>query len=167
MRRLHILVVSAAAVAALALPSTAAATQTYLDTVTGVEIYATSTEGTFVGTANGDLPGSWEATIDHTVLSPSAVITGGSFSLSTAIGSIPTLVTGDVTGGTVTRLNPNATGCVNQYFGIDALLGGIGIGFSGTGTGEFTGLLTHYRKSIWGYCVTYAASVGGQFSLSF
>ncbi len=167
MHRLRALVVIAAAAGSLAVPSTAAATQTYLETVTGVEIYATSTEGTFVGTANGDLPGSWEATIDHTVLSPSAVITGGSFYLSTAIGSIPTLITGDVTGGTVTRLNPTATGCVNQYYGIDALLGGIGIGFSGTGTGEFAGQLTHYRKSIWGYCITYSASVGGQFSLSF
>jgi hypothetical protein len=165
---LHRLAVLAALVLALmALPAGAAATTTYLDTISGSEIYATSTEGTFVGSASGALPGSWEATIDHTPLSPNATITGGSFYLATTINSIPVAVSGDFTGGTVMRLNPDATRCVNQYLSINAYLSNVGIGFSGSGTGTFTGTLVHHRVLVFGYCVIYSATVTGSLSLSF
>jgi len=37
----------------------------------------------------------------------------------------------------------------------------------GAGSGAFTATLTHYRHSILGHCITYAASVSGTLSLSF
>jgi hypothetical protein len=151
----------------LVLPPVALASQTYTDSASGYEVYATSTEGTFIGTTSGVLPGSWGATIDHTPLSPNAEITGGSFYLSTAIGGYPVVVTGRFSGGTVTRTNPGATGCVNQYYSVDANLSNVGIGLSGSGTGSFVGTLTHHRTSIYGYCVTYSATITGQLSLTF
>lgn len=108
-----------------------------------------------------------EATIDHTPLSSSgATITGGSFSLSTVLGGYPTLVTGNFTGGTVTVEVPGY-GCKNQKFGIDGTLGDVGPWYSGSGTGRFSGTLTHYRQRVFGSCVTYAASVTGSLALTF
>ena len=49
------------AVLALAAPASALATQTYSDTISGYEYYATSTDGKFAGTASGALPGDWNA----------------------------------------------------------------------------------------------------------
>jgi len=160
--RSGLLVAVAAVVLALA-PSAAAAT--YADSVSGIEIYATSTQGTFVGQASGDLPGSWEVTVDHTPLSPNATITGGDLNISTTLGGTPTLVTGTLTGGSVT-LAPSS-GCTNQQYTIDATLGGVGTWHSGTGNGMFTGTLTHYRANIFGRCITYSASVNGSVTLVF
>jgi hypothetical protein len=140
---------------------------TYSDTVKGVEVAASSTQGTFVGTASGALPGDWAATIDHTPLSSSgATITGGSFSLTTVLGGYPTLVTGSFTGGTVTVLAPGY-GCRNQKFAIDGSLGDVGPWYGGSGTGGFSGTLTHYRQRVFGSCVTYAASVTGSLVVTF
>ena len=59
------------------------AAQSYTDTVSGHEYYATSTDGKFAGTATGSLPGTWNADVQHTTLciscSTTATITGGSF----------------------------------------------------------------------------------------
>ncbi|HYM49329.1 MAG TPA: hypothetical protein VET65_02040 [Candidatus Limnocylindrales bacterium] len=38
--------------------------------------------------------------------------------------------------------------------------------FAGNGTGSFTVLLTHYRILLFGYCITYAATVVGNATLS-
>src|SRR3989442_13960642 len=58
------------AVATAVMPVTALAqTHPYSDSVTGVEVYATSTEGVFTGTASGALPGTWTADVLHTTLS--------------------------------------------------------------------------------------------------
>ncbi len=143
----------------------ASATATYTDSDSGYEIAATSTQGTFVGNASGDLPGYWKAVVDHTSL-PIATITGGEFYLATYYEGAPALVTGDFTGGSITLTNPSST-CANQMYDVKASLGGVGVGDDGTGTGQFSGTLTHYRTLLYGQCVTYAAKVAGSLTLAF
>jgi hypothetical protein len=155
---------------ALAVPAVASAAGTYNDTISGHEYYYTSTDGRFAGTASGALPGGWNADVQHTKLClsciPTATITGGSFSLATALRGVPTPVTGRFTGGTVQVIN-KGTDCTNQTFAVDGLLGSVGPWSSGHGSGTFRATLTHYRRSILGSCVTYGASVTGALSLSF
>jgi hypothetical protein len=150
-----------------AMPAVASAATTYDDSVNGSEVSATSTQGVFTGWASGDLPGLWSATVDHTVLSPDAMVTGGTFTLTTSLNGTATVVGGVVTGGSVIRLNPGSTGCVNQYYAVTLLLGSVGAGGSGTGSGTFVGTLVHRRTSVFGVCVTYAATIGGSLTLSF
>ena len=167
LRRLIILL--AAALALLALPATAVAAQTYSDTISGYEYAFTSTDGKFAGTASGALPGTWNADVQHTALclscTPTARITGGSFSLVTSHNGLPALASGAFVGGTVQVVNVGAS-CTNQTFAVNGILGHVGWWSSGSGTGTFRVTLTHYRHSILGRCVTYGASVRGTLSLS-
>jgi hypothetical protein len=147
----------------------ALAAQTYSDTISGYEYYFTSTDGRFAGSASGALPGSWNADVEHTPLcsscTPTATITGGSFSLATILNGGYALVTGEFTGGTVEVTNVGAD-CSNQTFDVEGILGDVGRS-GGSGTGVFSATLTHYRHRVFGACVTYAASVGGTISLTF
>jgi len=97
------LLVLALAVLVLSVPATAGIAQTYNDTVSGHEYFATSTDGKFAGTASGALPGYWNTDVQHTPLclscTPTATITGGSVELATTLDGSLTLVTGDFTGG--------------------------------------------------------------------
>jgi hypothetical protein len=158
--------------ALVAIPGTAnaattATATTYSDYATGAEYYATSTEGRFAGTASGALPGAWEAVVDHTPLSPNATVTGGSVALTTAVNYVPTYVYGQVTGGSVTRENPGATGCVDQYYAVDLVISNVTANGSGSGYGSFAGTLVHHRHSVYGYCLTYSATISGSLSLTF
>jgi hypothetical protein len=166
-RRLIILLV--AALTLLVAPATAAAAQTYTDTISGFEYAFTSTEGRFAGTASGGLPGSWNATVQHTPLclscTPTATITGGGFSLATTHNGLPALVSGAFVGGTVQVTNVGA-GCSNQTFAVNGILGNVGWWSSGSGSGTFQATLTHLRRSILGTCVTYGASIRGTLSLT-
>ena len=168
--RLRTITLLGVAMLALAAPAGALAAQTYSDTISGHEYYYTSTDGRFAGTATGALPGDWNADVQHTKLclscTPTATITGGSFSLATALHGIPTLLTGKFTGGTVQVINKGAN-CTNQTFAVHGILGSVGPWYSGHGSGTFTTTLTHYRTSILGSCVTYGASVKGGLSLTF
>jgi hypothetical protein len=168
--RLRTITLLAAATLALAAPARALAAQTYSDTISGHEYYYTSTDGRFAGTATGALPGAWNADVQHTKLclscTPTATITGGSFSLATTLHGIPTLLTGKFTGGTVQVINKGAN-CTNQTFAVNGILASVGHWYSGHGSGTFTTTLTHYRTSILGSCVTYGASVKGGLSLTF
>jgi hypothetical protein len=168
--RLRTIMLIGIAMLALAAPAGALAAQTYSDTISGHEYYYTSTDGKFAGTASGALPGDWNADVQHTKLclscTPTATITGGSFSLATTLAAIPTLVTGKFTGGTVQVINSGAN-CTSQTFAVNGILGSVGPWYSGHGSGTFTTILTHYRTSILGSCVTYGASVKGSLSLSF
>jgi hypothetical protein len=152
---------------ALATPAVATAATSYTDSVYGAEYSATSTQGKFGGTAYGALPGAWAATVNHTVLNPSGVVTGGDMSLTTALNGSPALVDGDVTGGAVTRKNPGSTGCVNQYYAVNLTLGNLTANGAGNGSGSFAGTLTHYRRSVLGSCVTYSATISGSLTVSF
>jgi hypothetical protein len=146
--------------------ATATAAQTYNDTISGYEYAFTSTEGRFAGSASGALPGFWDADVRHTPLclscTPTATITGGSFSLATGSG----LVSGRFTGGTVQVINAGSN-CTNQTFAVNGVLGAVGRWSGGSGTGLFSATLTHYRQRIFGSCVSYAASVNGTLSLTF
>jgi hypothetical protein len=159
-----------AVIAAAIAPAHASASSTYSDTLSGYEYWASSTDGKFAGTASGSLPGSWNTDVQHTALclscSTTATITGGSFSLSTVIHYVPTLVTGRFTGGTVQVINAGAN-CTNQTFAVNGILGGVGTWWSGAGSGSFNVTLTHYRYSVFGSCVTYGASVRGTLALNF
>jgi hypothetical protein len=160
----------AVAVLALAAPTGALAIPTYSDTISGHEYYYTSTDGRFAGTASGAQPGGWNANVQHTKLclscTPTATITGGSVSLATTLHDIPTLVTGEFTGGTVQVINKGAN-CTSETFAVHGIIGSVGPSYSDHGTGTFTATLTHYRTSILGTCVTYGASVKGTLGLTF
>jgi hypothetical protein len=144
----------------------ASASTTRTDTVHGTEVAYTSTQGTFTGYATGDLPGSWEAVIDHTVLSPNATITGGSFTLATVIHWIPRTIDGTfAAGGTVTRFY-REPGCGIQRYAVHDDLTHVGVG-GGSGSGQISATLTHYRHSVLGHCIAYAATISGTVTLTF
>ena len=158
-------IVPIAAAAALVISPASAMAATSSDSISGLEYAATSTQGRFVGIASGALPGAWSVTVDHTPLGTSAVITGGDFHLATRRHGTLTAVTGDFTGGTVRQLS-GFTGCVSRRYAVTGVLGGVGFGSAGRGTGTFAVTLTHYRTKIFGQCVTYSASVSGSLSLA-
>lgn len=151
-------------------PLTAMAATTYNDSATGLEVYATSTEGRFAGQAGGDLPGYWYADVVHTPLSGSpatATIDGGVFDLDTNLHNQSILVSGQFTGGSVVQTG-GISGCTNQTYAVNGTLSSVGVyGRPAHGTGTFAATLTHYRISIGGYCVIYAASIGGDVTLQF
>jgi hypothetical protein len=157
--------VLAAAAAVIMGPGSAAAAATYTDSISGYEYAATSTQGSFAGTASGSLPGAWSATVDHTPLGTVAKITGGDVYLATYLNGGSTSVTGDFTGGTVRQLS-GFTGCASQQYAVNGSLGDVGFGSVGTGTGSFAGTLTHYRTKIFGHCVIYSATITGSLTLT-
>jgi hypothetical protein len=169
MRHLGLMLVLVGLVAGV--PAVASAATTHNDSLSGFEYWATSTEGKFTGSASGSLPGYWNAVVDHTPLSltatPTATITGGSVELATSMADMPALVTGNfLPGGTVQVRDPGY-GCKNQTFDVNGDLTNVGTWYSGTGSGSFSAVLTHYRKSVFGSCITYAASVSGSLSVTF
>jgi len=140
------------------LPATAhAATTTY--TVTGVEVSATNTEGVFVGAASrqgGGGTGTWYADVIHGPL-PNAAITDGSFGM--ALTSAPYTITGEFSGGTI-RQTRRGDNCTNQEYSVIGRLDPVSAGRRIT-TGDFNVTLTHHRRSIFGRCIGYAATVVG------
>lgn len=149
-------------------PRLAAASGSYQDAVAGAEVYATTTNGKFVGTATGALLGAWYASIVHGSLSSGAApITGGSFYLGARLGGQPALLEGGFVGGSVTQTG-GFTGCANQTYAVRGRLGNVGrYGNAQTGSGAFVATLTHHRSRILGSCVTYSATVAGTVSLTF
>ena len=148
-----VLAVVASTIAISLTPLTALAATMY-DSVRGVEVYATSTEGRFTGQASGNLPGYWYADVIHTPLSGSsatATIDGGTFDLVTNIRNQSTLVSGQFTGGSVVQTG-GFSGCTNQTYAVKGAL---------SNGGSFVATLTHYRVSLLGRCLVYAASIAG------
>ncbi|SCF36226.1 hypothetical protein GA0074696_4860 [Micromonospora purpureochromogenes] len=160
MLRLALFVLSALAMT-LAGTSAATAATTYKDTVSGEETQWTATQGTFVGTAKGDLPGDWKTTINHTPLTPDATVTGGNFSLNTTMNGSSVTVRGDSATGTV-KLK-SGTLCTDQQYAVDVTYYHVGPGGKGSGTAHFTGTLTH-KVSL---CVVVAATVSGNLTMNF
>ena len=150
-------------------PASAAA-GTSSDTVKGGEYFFTSTDGKFAGTASGALPGTWNADVQHTPLclscSPTATVTGGSFSLVTHLNGWPNVVSGSFSGGYVQVTNPGLN-CTNQTFAVHGVLSGVHSLFGGNGGGVFDVQLTHYRYSVFGSCITYGAAVAGTLAVTF
>jgi hypothetical protein len=164
MRRLLVAVGLLAVLASLVAVPGAQATGTLSGSysVAGIETgFPTNSTSSFAGGAlgsDGD-PGAWKASVVHQSLSncpfgsgTSCAITGGSFSLTTLTGDD---VGGTFTGGTVTPAS-QGTSCGNQVFSVAGTL---------SGSASFTATLTHYRKQIFGICVTYFATISGSLQL--
>jgi len=155
--------------ATLILAVSAAASTTSIETINGTELpNATTTEGQFVGTADGTYDGTWFIDVRHQDLSHHpAYITGGSFRLETIINAWPAAIRGSFVpwGGSVRQIS-GFTGCTNQRYTVTGLLSNVGVG-GGAGHGSFSATLTHYRTNVWFVgCVVYAASVSGSVSLT-
>ena len=143
---------AASAVALFAIASSAAAAATsYEDRVVGEEVPPiSSTRGTFVGAAHGELAGAWRITIKHDELrtGPKVAITGGAFSLRTPFGR---RIVSQVVGGSVSVVSAGSR-CTNQVYAVTVQLA----------AGAFDGTLTHRRRSVFGHCVIYAATIAGR-----
>jgi hypothetical protein len=142
-----------------ALPATAVAAVSPSYTVSGVEVAATTTQGTFVGTAQGSTGDSaaWKAVVQHQELRSSCWTTGCTItpggSLSVVNDQLST-ITGSFTGGSVTLIS-GASGCGIQTFHV------VGNAATSVGARTFDVILTHYRVSIFGSCISYFATVSG------
>ncbi len=157
-------------VLALSFPTIATAlSDTY--TVEGVEIGATSTEGTFVGSGTGTSGDDavWQAIVDHQPLSPSCYsnggceITGGTFAL--ANGDVEA-INGTFASGAITLVS-QAPGCGIQVFSVLGTLTDVITPTSTGGTGTFAATLTHFRARFLGRCTTFFAKVSGTVSFDF
>jgi hypothetical protein len=138
-------------------PAAAVSTRTYQ--VSGVEVFATSTEGVFVGTTSraGNGAGTWYADVLHRPLRPDGAIDGGSFGM--LLTSAPHLVTGRFTSGQVTQLR-DGSNCTNQRYSVTGKLQPVSFGRR-SAVGRFDVLLTHYRTRFLDRCRTYGATVEG------
>jgi hypothetical protein len=165
--RLRLALAPVALAAAVALPGTVlAATVSDTYTIRGAEYYATSTQGRFGGTASGNTGDSatWQATVNHTALTDTAKITGGTARLAT---SRLVVIRGEFTGGNVT-LASRQSGCGTETYAVEGSLENVTRSdSSAVGTGEFTATLTHYRALLFGACRTFSATVRGTIALSF
>jgi hypothetical protein len=133
--------------------------------VAGIETsIPTNNTSTFGGSALGSSGDAavWKASVVHQPLSAcpfgsgsSCAITGGSFALRSSTGS---QLTGTFTGGTVTPVSQQ-TPCGRQTFDIAGTLA------TTSGPATFAGRLTHYRKLLFGTCITYFATITGSFRL--
>jgi len=149
MRRLAVLVT----VGMLGLTGAALGSATVDLRVVGTEVPPiSSTRGTFVGASQGPV-GAWRISIRHEALStgPTVAVTGGSLVIALRTG---TALRSAVTGGSVSVTNRGAH-CTTQVYAVRVLLAG----------GTFDGTLQHHRRSLFGRCVIYAATISGHAAL--
>ena len=155
MRGVRFLVVLAALVAAVALPATASAATTY--TIVGTEI--NPNPATFVGSLVNQF-GYWKAVIYHAQLSYSGTttITGGYFSITSYYPYVHATGTIDYGGKVIADgvSSPDGVTC-KQTFAV--------LGTLNSGTGNFSGTLTHYGFLYNGRCNAFAASFRGSVTL--
>jgi hypothetical protein len=137
--------------------------------VRGVEVSASQTKGRFVGTVSAaGVRGSWVAIVEHVALGPRpAAITGGSLRMATIDRDLsPGVLRASFSGGTVSLVDPGR-GCTKQTFAVHGRLAGVSTRTSSDGSGVLDATLTHYRRSLLGRCLTYAASVSGSARFSY
>jgi hypothetical protein len=157
MRRILITALTAAAALAVASVAVAAPSPSYqaAGIETGVPQGGVSP---FAGTASGSAGDRafWQARVAHVPLAgcSSCAITGGTFSLTSNNGS---RISGTFTGGAIS-LASEAAGCGQQQYAVNGFLS------TSAGPMSFTGLLTHYRLTFRGTCLTLAATVQGTLS---
>jgi hypothetical protein len=160
-----VLAVAAAMVMIVAVPGVATAAPGYSVAVHGVEYSYSATLGRFAGTASGELPGLWNATVEHTPLSPHATITGGQLRLELTGPGDGGTVRGAFQSGTIRRTD-GGTGCTNEVFEVSGALHDVtGLGEAAR-AGSFTVTLTHLNKQLFGRCVSYGATVRGTLSVA-
>jgi hypothetical protein len=140
----------------------------------GTEIRATSSSGTFTGEGLRS-PGNalvWKATVRHTALNRNpatpAQITGGTVALRLWSKRSLSVISGDVTEGTVTfnKMRSSTAACAKEVYDVSGILGNVRSGGL-VGHGAIQVALTHHRRMIWGHCITYGATLSGNLSLSF
>jgi hypothetical protein len=140
--------------------------------VSGYEYAFTSTVGSFAGSGTGNAGdiAIWNATVDHDPLgSTPTYIDGGSVVITTASPSGHLdYVTGTLAhhGGAITILT-SGSGCTNQQYLVKGALEGVSTSTTAGGSGTFNVTLTHYRYSLFGYCIIYKATVKGTVSFSY
>jgi hypothetical protein len=169
--------------------TSAEAAETPHDTnVGGFECYATSTEGRFSGTAVGTgqhpLWGAWAIVVQHSSLDPCfnpvrlgqkcATLTGGTFSLAETSpsrelvsGSFDNLLQAEQADQTNAIAVLQTGPCTDESFSIADGLYNVGPNDPQVGRGTFSATLTHHRRSVFGRCITYAATVSGHVMLIF
>jgi hypothetical protein len=173
MKSRAILCFCAAAAAAMILSSAAAASPISTSfTIVGYEYAFTSTVGSFAGVGSGNAAerATWNATVDHDRLgSTPTYIDGGSIAMATAsaTGRLD-YVTGTFGyhAGTITTLDPGAN-CSNQKYRVTGNLNNVATSTTSGGSGGFSVVLTHYRYSVFGYCIIYKARVAGTASFGY
>ena len=142
-----------AAVGALAVAGSAFAGSTVDLRVVGTEVPPiSSTRGTFVGASQGPV-GAWRISIRHDALStgPTVAVTGGSLLIGLRTG---TALRSSVTGGSVSVVNRGPR-CTTQVYAVHVQLA----------SGTFDGTLLHHRRSLFGRCLIYAATISGHAAL--
>jgi hypothetical protein len=157
----------AAIVAATVVPQVGAATRVSSRyAVSGIETaLPTNNTSTFGGSAlgsRGDVA-FWKANVVHQSLAhcpfgsgTSCAITGGTFALTSAKGGT---LAGSFVSGRVTPVS-QATPCGKQVFGVTGSVA------AKQGPATFAATLTHYRKSLFGKCVIYFATIKGSVQLT-
>ena len=145
------------AVGVTTVPAVALAASTVTYGVSGFEYAATQTVGSFAGAAvaTDDL-GTWQATVVHGPLpvipGGTTPVTGGAFALNARTRDLA----GAIDGGTISLVT--TTSCGKQTYSV---AGHLTLAPSSTGDATFGMLLTHYRLSLFGRCITYGATVRG------
>ena len=140
--------------------SVAAASTSVTYEIRGVEIYATATRGVFTGlTWAADDYGNWYAVVDHTAFDAArtATITGGPFNLN----GYRRDVSGTFDPGGTVLLRSADPGCGREFFDVDGTFT-----LAGGGSGVFDATLVHYRRPVFGRCITYGATVSGTVALT-
>jgi hypothetical protein len=143
-----------------------AATLSSFYSIEGYEYSATSTVGSFAGTATGSSGDSatWNAVVEHTELTETAEITGGYAHLVT---SNLVRVHGVFSDGSVEKVGEES-GCGVQTYKVLGTLKKVTRSDSRRrSTGTFEAILTHYRLALFGSCIVYSASVTGTITLDF
>ena len=183
MRVLRLVASIGSAFLLLLVGTTSAEAESHQTIATGFEVYGTSTQGAFVGSASGGLSGYWSILVDHSPLDncvsptpdPCAWITGGRLALAVT-SPVSELVTGNFDDPSQAaavgqpdqiKLVDVGAGCTNQVFSIADGLNSVGTGSRHVGRGSLTASLTHLRRTIFGRCVTYSATVKGTVVLDF
>jgi hypothetical protein len=171
-----------------AVGTTSVAATEHTTVVSGFEMYATSSQGRFSGTATGQgangVSGGWSIVVDHSSLDPCfrmklgepcAVVYDGGFSLAETSPTIQ-LITGQFDSPGAVRapqtnqlqLLNRGDNCTDQVFKITDGLSNVGTGSQRSSVGSsFVGYLWHHQRSFWGRCITYAATVQGTVVLNF
>jgi hypothetical protein len=169
--RSSLVVVAALAALAAARGAPAAPASTSF-AIVGYEYAFTSTVGSFGGSGHGNANESaaWNARVEHDPLgSTPTYVNGGSFAITTLSSSgHADFATGDFVyhGGRITTLDPGA-GCTNQRYRVTGALENVATTTTSGGSGSFAATLTHFRYSLLGHCVIYAARVSGTVSFSY
>ena len=172
-RSLRLAVTALVAVAALAIPTAASAAPASTSfNIRGFEYAFTQTVGFFAGSGIGTAGdrAAWNTSVEHDPLgSTPTYVNGGSFQMITrsATGRLDFVIGTFVKhGGMIMTIDPGA-GCTNQRFLVTGTLSDVATSTTAGGTGAFSVVLTHFRASLLGRCVTYSASVAGTVSLNY